>query len=124
MCVPLQVIAIYTSMLKNAKDEDISITPDHKDNDKFDFFALTQPFMVCLIILVLNNLILPFFPDMSMKKRLGCGAFFVFLSVLSGIIIVIAYRKLDHPFFWIFLPVAVFSIGDTLVFVTGKCRIL
>jgi len=107
-------------MLENAGGKDVNIIPDHTNH--IDFFNFTEPLMVCLVIFVLNNLVLPFFPDMSMKKRLGSGTFLVFLSVLSGAVIVASYDKLHHPFIWIFLPVAIISIGDTLVFVTGMCE--
>ncbi len=115
---------MYNVMLKDARDENIVIIHDHKRHSPFDFFSLTEPIMVCLVILVINHLILPFFPDISMKRRLGIGALFMVLSILSATVLVISYKKLKHQFFWIFLPVGMFSVADTCIFVTGKKLLL
>ena len=111
---------MYTSMLKNVKDNDIHIIPDNNKHPPFDFFATTEPVMVCIVILILNNLVLPFFPDMSMKRRLGAGALFLVLSIVSATVLVKAYCELNHQFFWLLLPLALLSIADTCIFVTGK----
>ena len=87
----------------------------------FDFFMLTENVIVCLLIPIFNNLLLPFNPGLSMKPRLGVGVFFLVLSIIASIILQLSVMTEKHLFLLLLLPIALFAVADMLIVVTGIC---
>lgn len=117
-CLFVQISAMYPHMIDNART--FSVTVPTGQQIKFDLFLITETMIVCLAIPVLNHLVLPFNPGLSMKRRLGVGVFFLLLSVVIAMVIEILQNRIKHLLLWLLLPTALFAIADMLIFVTGK----
>ena len=86
------------------------------------FYSIADAVMVLLFLPVLNHLILPYFPLMSIKKRLGFGSFVNFLAL--GFAAYLQWAKRDaspeHRLLWYLIPVSLLALAELLVFVTGE----
>ena len=76
---------------------------------------------ILIALPIINHIIIPFWPTVSMKLRLGLG--FVVHILSFGIAGFIQWKE-DTPeqqqfFYWMILPAVFFSVGETVV-VSGR----
>lgn len=87
-------------------------------------YNIIDDLMVLFFLPVLNHLILPYFPLMSIKKRLGFGALVNFLAL--GVAAYLHWAKRDaspeHKLLWYLIPVSLLALAELLVFVTGELK--
>ena len=70
----------------------------------------------------LNHIIIPFFPVLSMRMRIGCGLVFNISSVGIAMLLQMGQFNLtEHSRLgWLVLPAVLLSLGDALTVVTSK----
>ena len=77
---------------------------------------------ILLALPLINHILIPLRPTVSMKLRLGIG---FFVHVLSfGIAGFIQWREAtlsqEQFFYWMIFPTVVLSLGENIVFVSGE----
>ena len=85
--------------------------------------SLINSSVVIFFIPLLNNLFLPCVPGVSIKKRIGVGVVFFFLSTLVATVINLTIGDINsHSMlrFWLTIPVMLLALGDALVFISGE----
>lgn len=89
---------------------------------KGSYFELLNNIVIILFIPLLNNVLLPCVPGASIKRRVGVGVFFFLLSTVVGTVIFWRANTTDlsTPLLWLTIPILVMSLGDALVFISGK----
>ena len=78
--------------------------------------------IIIIILPVINHLVLPFWPNVSIKSKLGVGILLNVLSLAFGGYIIWWQKPLtsEQLFCWLILPALLISIAEALVFVSGK----
>ena len=97
-------------------------------NANYNTFVFPNLYIVfnCLGALVylplINNLILPCLPSVSMKKRLGCGVFINLITFISAAYVQWGTSASDskHTLLWLLIPGALLPLVEVLIFVTGE----
>ena len=118
-----QGFAYFTSQLTKAA---LNIMPDPPDK-KLHYLAsnviwIINAGAILVALPVINHLIIPFWPTVNMRLKLGVG---FTLHVLSfGIASFIQWKEqvLNNQqfFYWMVLPTIFLSVGETVVFVSGE----
>ena len=93
--------------------------------NNYIFPTLYQIFdaLSCFIyLLLINHLVLPCFPSLSMKKRLGIGSLVNSMTLISAAYVQWGTGASDskHVLLWFLIPGALLPLGEVLMFVTGK----
>ena len=86
-------------------------------------YDLIETSLILFYVPLLNHIILPCFPGVSMKGRIGVGIFFFFLSTSLGTVVTSQLTSIHSPhmkIFWETMPIVLFAFGETLVFVSGE----
>ena len=75
-----------------------------------------------IYLLLINHLVLPCFPSLSMIKRLGIGSLVNIMAFISAAYVQWATGASDskHVLLWFLIPGALLPLGEVLMFVTGK----
>ena len=77
---------------------------------------------ILIVLLLINHLLIPIWPTINMRFKLGIGLMFNVLSF--GVAGIIQLRKDDlNPspyFFWLVLPIIPLSTGETVTFVSSE----
>ena len=71
---------------------------------------------------LINHLVLPCFPSLSMRKRLGIGSLVNIITLISAAYVQWGTGASDskHVLLWLLIPGALLPLGEVLMFVTGK----
>ena len=87
-------------------------------------YTIIDDLIVLLFLPVLNHLIIPSFPLMSIKGRLGFGAFVNFVAVGAAACLQWSAQGLstnsEHKLVWYLVPVSLLALAELFVFVTGE----
>ena len=119
----LQVLVMMSYQVSNLAE-----TITRPTNIKFHnyVFPILYTIFDALIVLIclplINNLILPCFPSLSMKKRLGFGLLLNIATSVSAAYVQWGTGDLDseHILLWLLIPGTLLSVGELFIFVTGK----
>lgn len=119
-CCSLQGLTLLTSQLTNTT---MMILPGKDDR----FFAsnviwIINSGIIILVLPIINHLVLPLWPNTSIKFKLGMGVLLNTLSLAIGAFILWFGEALNSQqlFCWLVLPAILFSVAEALVFVSGK----
>lgn len=88
-----------------------------------DVFSLWNIVTVMILLPIFNYLILPCAPLSSMRVRIGFGVTFIFFSAVIAAYLewcVLPLISPDRHYIWQLLPTLSLSLGEMMVFVTGK----
>ena len=79
---------------------------------------------LCALIYLplINHLVLPCFPSLTMKKRLGIGSFINIVTLISAAYVQWGTGASDskHVLLWLLIPGALLPLSELLIFVTGE----
>ena len=80
---------------------------------------------IILALPIINHILIPLWPTVNMKLKLGVGFFVHVLSfVFAGFIQWRAATLTQQQFFyWMILPTILLSLGENVVFVTGEPKL-
>ena len=75
-----------------------------------------------IYLLLINHLVLPCFPSLTMKKRLGIGSLINIVTLISAAYVQWGTGASDskHVLLWLLIPGALLPLGEVLMFVTGE----
>ena len=87
-----------------------------------NFNSLIDILTFLLFLPFLNHIIIPFYPGLSMRIRIGCGLVCSLLSVgITALLQVGQLKFTTYPQLdWLVLPAILLSLGDVLTVVTSK----
>ena len=119
----LQGFSYYASQLTSG---DSKIMHPHKQkHDSYlagNILWIINAGSILIALPIINHIIIPFWPTVNMKLKLGLG--FVIHIVSFGIASFIQWRedtlKPQQFFYWMILPAIFFSVGETVVVVSGE----
>ena len=87
-----------------------------------NFNSLIDVLTFLIFLPFLNHIIIPFFPVLSMRMRIGCGLVCNLLSVGIAMLLQTGQFNLTEysRLCWLVLPAVLLSLGDALTVVTSK----
>ena len=85
-------------------------------------YTIFDALCVLIYLPLINHLVLPCFPSLSMKKRLGIGSFINIVTLISAAYVQWGTSASDskHILLWLLIPGALLPLGELLIFVTGE----
>ena len=88
----------------------------------FNVFTLCNILTIMLFLPILNHLIIPCFPTLSMKARVGFGvALNTFAVVVAAIVEGCVHKEsFERQLLWLLLPSTLLAIAEVLVSLTCK----
>ena len=98
--------------------------PTNMKYSKFVFptlYTIFDAVSVLVYLPLINHLVLPCFPSLSMKKRLGIGSLVNIITLISAAYLQWGTGAFDskHVLLWFLIPGALLPLGEMLTFVTG-----
>lgn len=89
------------------------------------FSQLVNVATVVIFLPIVNHMLIPFLPNMSLKLRLGAGVVLnIFALVTAAFIQGIVQEDENvtelNKLLWLLLPAILLALGEALVFVTGN----
>ena len=115
-----QGIALLTSRLTESVETILPGNPYFASN----IIWVINCSIIVIILPVINHLVLPFWPNIRIKFKLGVGILLNVISLAVGTFL-LWWEKVLSPqqqFCWLVLPAVLFSVAEALVFVSGKSR--
>ena len=85
--------------------------------------SLWNALVILIALPVVNFVVLPFIPSWTMRERMGIGVALIALSAILAAYLewcVFPLVSQHHQFMWLLLPIVTVSLGEMLLFVTGK----
>ena len=119
---PLQAFSYYASQLT---DGALKIMQPHEQRPSYlaeNILWIINAGSILIALPLINHVIIPLWPTVNMKLKLGVG--FVIHILSFGIAGFIQWREgalePQQFFYWMILPTIFFSVGETTVGVSGK----